>query len=389
MKLTVAHFIRKHSQLQSTFIKNQVESHFKFSPVVLYKLSLHKIPGGFAELDSSQIPTLGLSANENKISRLKFKILKLISNKDINCINDFIKKHDVKVLHFHYGTDAGIFKPFLKSNKIPSLVSFYGYDCSGFPRKLGGFGKLYLQKRVFPFTTKVLAMSPDMKKDLISLGCPEEKIIVHHHGNDIKRFFFNRDYKIKTETVNFLILSGLTCQKGHFFLLKSFTEAHKKNNNIRLTIVGGGPLKLKIANYISDNNLSGYVRFESSVVYLSKKHLDYLKNNDIFIHPSITDISGDKEGIPGAIIEAMASGLPVISTYHAGIPYIIENRKTGLLVNEYDYNALTEAILELASNEFLRKQLGQAGQKFVQEELDLLKKEEELENIYLELIKNR
>jgi colanic acid/amylovoran biosynthesis glycosyltransferase len=388
MKLTVAHFIRKHSQLQSSFIKNQVENHIEFNPVVLYKLAMHKIPGGFAQLDSSEFPALGLSSNENKFSQLKFKILKLISNNDINSINEFVKKHDVKVLHFHYGTDAGIFLPFLKINKIPSVVSFYGYDCSGFPRQFGGFGKRYLLKRVFPYMTRIIAMSPDMKKDLIDIGCPENKIIVHHHGNDVRSFYIDRDYSKKTDTVNFLIVSGLTPQKGHLFLLKSFKEAYKKNNKIRLTIVGGGPLREKIANYISENQLSAYVSFEPSVVYLSEKHLDYIRKNDIFIHPSVTDVNGDKEGIPGAIIEAMASGLPIISTYHAGIPFIIEDRKTGLLVNEYDNEALTEVILELAGNELLREQLGKAGQNYSLQELDLNKKEEELEKIYLELIKN-
>jgi len=388
MKLTVAHFIRKHSQLNSSFIKNQVENHINFTPVVVYKLASHKISGGFADFDYNKLATAGLSDSDGLLAKLKFKILKLITKKDVEVIGNFVKQHEVKILHLHYGTDAGIFLPFLKKNKIPTVVSFYGYDCSGFPKEYGGYGKRFLQKRVFPYMTKVLAMSPDMKKDLIEIGCPEEKIIVHHHGNDVKQFKMDRDYSKMSETINFLIVSGLTPQKGHLFLLQSFAEAYKQNNRIRLTIVGAGPEKDKIINYIEENQLKSFVRFETSVVYLSEKHVEYLQNAHVFIHPSITDTNGDKEGIPGAIIEAMAAGLPVISTYHAGIPFIIENRKTGLLVNEFDYKSLSDAILELAGSEMLRKELGIAGQNYVLNELDLIKKEEELENIYLELIKN-
>ena len=72
-----------------------------------------------------------------------------------------------------------------------------------------------------------------------------------------------------------------------------------------------------------------YVTWHGPTVYASEEHKKYLQNADVFVHPSVTDVNGDKEGIPGAIVEAMAAGLPVISTYHAGIPNIIKNNKTG------------------------------------------------------------
>jgi colanic acid/amylovoran biosynthesis glycosyltransferase len=82
----------------------------------------------------------------------------------------------------------------------------------------------------------------------------------------------------------------------------------------------------------------------------------------------------------------MSSGLPIVSTYHAGIPYIIKNNETGLLVNEFDYEGLTAAILKIAGNIELQESLGKAGQKFALKELDLFEKEEELEKIYFEIL---
>jgi len=129
-----------------------------------------------------------------------------------------------------------------------------------------------------------------------------------------------------------------------------------------------------------------YVSYKGKITYASQEHLKILNDADVFIHPSVTAGNGDKEGIPGAIVEAMSAGLPVISTYHAGIPYIIEHNKTGLLVKEWDIKALTEAIICLAERVELRKKLGLAAQKYALENLDLLQKEKELETIYNNLL---
>jgi colanic acid/amylovoran biosynthesis glycosyltransferase len=245
MNINVAHFLRKYSQLKASFIKNQIENHILANPFVVYKMKLHKREGGFAELDEIGAQELDLSSNNTISGKIRLNLFKVINNEDVKSIRRFIEENNIQVLHFHYGTDAGIYFPFLRANKIPSVVSFYGYDCSGFPNFLGGFGKLFLNKRVFPFVTKVLAMSPDMEKDLVKIGCPPEKVVVHHHGNDVKGFYLNRNYDKKEGPAKFLIVSGLTPQKGHLFLLESFKQALKVNPEIRLTIVGGGPLRNK------------------------------------------------------------------------------------------------------------------------------------------------
>ena len=129
-----------------------------------------------------------------------------------------------------------------------------------------------------------------------------------------------------------------------------------------------------------------YVSWNGSTVYASREHKKYLRNADVFVHPSVTDVNGDKEGIPGTIVEAMAAGLPVISTYHAGIPYIINNNKTGLLIKEWDIEALKNTILKIASDSTLRRYLGKNGQEYAMQNLNIKEKEIELEKIYESLI---
>jgi len=251
-----------------------------------------------------------------------------------------------------------------------------------------GYGKNYLKKRVFPYVSRVFAMSEDMKKDLIKITAPREKILVHYHGADVKKFDVQNNYLVQS-TITFLIISGLEPQKGHLFLLKAFQEAYKQNSNIYLKIFGSGKLENEIKDFIRNNNMDNYVQLLGRVTYGSVQHLAEFINADIFIHPSVTDTNGDKEGIPGAVVEAMAAGLPVISTFHAGIPHIINDGTTGLLVNEWDIQLLIQRILKLASDSDLRKKIGINAKKYVLSNLDLHLKEKELEQIYNNLISEK
>lgn len=382
MSKTVAHFIRKSSQLKASFINNQISNHINYKPVIIYRYQSQRDDGGFAEFNKKDIPTLDLS--EGELLNINYRYLKKISSRDTKRVIAFLKRHNVSILHFHYGSDAYIYSDVMKQAGRPSVVSFYGYDASSFQSSLHGYGYILLQK-VFKNGTKMLAMSPDMKKDLLSTGCPEDKIIVHYYGSDVNKFYIARHFSNK-KTINFLIISGIEPQKGHVFLLKAFKEAFSIKGNIKLNIYGTGSIESEITRFISVNNMGGYVEFNGKVTYASPEHINILNNADVFIHTSVIAANGDKEGIPGAIVEAMAAGLPVISTHHAGIPYIIKDNETGLLVKEWDVDGLAKAIIHLAENPELRRKLGLAAQKYAIEHLDLKEKEKDLENVYNSLL---
>jgi len=106
---------------------------------------------------------------------------------------------------------------------------------------------------------------------------------------------------------------------------------------------------------------------------------------DVFVHPSVTTKSNDKEGIPGALVEAMSSGLPVISTYHAGIPAVIESGKNGILIEERDDIKLAEHLVDLYQNNEKRKQLGEKAFIFADKHLDFMNKAEDLKSIFRQL----
>lgn len=379
----VVHLIRKQGQIKASFIRNQILHNNLFFPSVYYLSPISS--GGFAE-DDNKIDIFPISSRLSSYDIILYKFFKKMSPILKEDLLNHIVSLSPAILHFHYGTDAGIYLKTLRMINIPKVVSFYGYDCSGFPKRFLGYGKIYLRTRVFKYATKVLAMSEDMKNDLMNLGCPSGKIIVHYHGVPTSLFFQEHNYLQSTKVVSFLIITGLTPQKGHLFLIKAFIKAHNILPNIKLSIYGSGSEAKSISDEINDSNVSSYIQLFSSIQYGSEQHKSLLRNADVFIHPSITDRKGNKEGIPGAIVEAMSAGLPVISTFHAGIPEIINDGETGLLVKENDVDSLADKIVLMASSPTLREKLGKAGQEYAVNNLDIENKEKELEEIYLSLI---
>lgn len=384
MKLVVAHFSRQFLRPTETFIFNQIDNHINFSPIIVFKEHISK--NVHADYLINKYPNLSLS-NNNFYNNLKYKFLRLLSSNDKYNICRFIKENQAEILHFHYGTDAGLFLPSLKLINIPKIVSFYGYDCSSFPLKYFSLGKLYLKKRTFKYADVVLAMSPDMKKDLIKNGCPEEKIIVYYFGSSFKKFIYpDREYS-ERKTYTLLILATLISKKGHFDLFIAIKKLLDRGiTNFKLQIVGSGPLENKLKRLAKKLEIDAYINFVGYVEYLSEQMINEIKNADIFVHPSFTDKKGHKEGIPTIIVEAMASGLPVISTYHAGIPSVINHNITGLLVKEHDTENLSNEIYKFMTNNTLRMQIGKNAQEYVISNLNLVEKEKELEFIYKQAI---
>jgi colanic acid/amylovoran biosynthesis glycosyltransferase len=385
----VLHIIRKSSQLRSTFIKNQIVSHVRYKPYIVFKEKSERLyDGGYADFEFNKYDILDLSELNNS-GKKSYKYLKRISSSDVLEIKKFIKDKSIDILHLHYGTDAGLYKKLITESGIPSVVSFYGYEVSSFPGMLLGLGKQYLKHRVFNTPAKITAMTEDMKNDLINLGCDENKIIVHYHGVGGSVYYYpEREYRDRDKII-LLIVSYLAPQKGHKFLIESIKEVLKRGHkNIELRIIGTGELEKELKDYVSSNNLNEYVKFLGAMTAHSPEILNEYKNADIFTHPSVIPKNGDKEGIPGTVVEAMFCGLPVVSTYHAGIPYVIENGKTGLLVKEWDIQSLADNIILLIKDAELRKKIGTNAMTYAMENLILSKKEVMLEEIYDSVIIN-
>jgi colanic acid/amylovoran biosynthesis glycosyltransferase len=232
-----------------------------------------------------------------------------------------------------------------------------------------------------------LPMSENEKQSLIKLGCDPNKIIVHRMGVDTNKFAFNPFKPGHRSKTRILSVGRLVEKKGLKYAIRAIAKVAKKYPGIEYKIVGDGPLRKDLQILIDQLRINSIVellgsRPQEEIVML-------LKEADLFLGPSVNSRDGDREGIPVVIMEAMALGLPVISTYHAGIPELVQNGISGFLVPERDTDALAERLKYLIEHQELWAQMGSAGRDFIEKYHDNDKLNYQLVSIFQQLLDSK
>ncbi|KKR86708.1 hypothetical protein A2875_02540 [Candidatus Gottesmanbacteria bacterium RIFCSPHIGHO2_01_FULL_46_14] len=168
---------------------------------------------------------------------------------------------------------------------------------------------------------------------------------------------------LSKKTFNILFVGRLIERKGVQYLIWAFERLHKKNSNVRLDVVGNGPLLTQIKEQVDACGLHGVVRLYENIG--EKELVRFYQKSDLFVLPSIVDRWKDTEGLGVVLIEAMSFGIPVIASNVGGIPSVVKHYENGLLVPQKDPVALANAIDELIRNPNLAKRLGENGVSFV------------------------
>ncbi|MFW5891561.1 MAG: glycosyltransferase, partial [bacterium] len=173
-------------------------------------------------------------------------------------------------------------------------------------------------------------------------------------------------------------------KKGVQYAVKAIAELVKEFPEIEYKIAGDGLLSSDIKNLIKE------LQVEEHIKMLGWKQQDeieaLLDESDLFLSPSVTSKEGDQEGIPVAIMEAMAKGLIVISTYHSGIPELVQDGKTGLLAPERDVETLIQKIRYLINNEDEWGKLSSNAREFVKDNFDINKLNDDLDKRFQKLV---
>jgi glycosyltransferase involved in cell wall biosynthesis len=370
----IAFDVHKYLRLSEPFVYDPLINIKAFTPIVLTEATEH--------LDKFPFPHLYSISDLPPHQRL----LEFLTNNfgKFSFFKKIIQEQNIKLIHAHFAWEGSYMLPLKKHFKIPLITSLYGVDISMYPSNPV---YRFMLKRLFQKGDLFLAACEDLKRRAIAIGCPASKIQVQYCGIDLNRFNFVPRQTKKGETVKILMLGRLVEKKGFGYGIRAFAQSYKNNKNIRLRIIGSGPLKLELTKLISTLGLEPVITFEEA-----KDHQGVAKAMqaaDIFLMTYLTARNGDAEGTPSVIKEAQAVGLPVVTTKHAGVPEGVLEGETGFLAAEKDVAGISQKLNQLIENRELRIRFGQRGRKWVEEKFDILRQARQLENIYQQLIRPR
>lgn len=355
-KKTIAYIMPYFTRENETYIFKEISGIKRFNRIVLTKALRN-----YNKISKEKIPVHLIPRNPEKLKEsIGFKMLKG-------------KKPDL--LHCQFGFDFEFGLAISSEFSIPLLVSFKGMDAYAIPHKEG---RLYYEP-LFKSRAKIIVPSKHMADQLISLGCPEKRVIIHNFGCDLEEFRFKE--RKAEEIISFIFVGRLIALKGLEYAIKAFRKVKVKFKKTELRIVGEGELKNKLYSMAKKMGLSNSVSFSEGMV----RHgdiADEMARAHIFLHPSVVDFSGRTEGVPNSMLEAMATGMPVIATKHGGIPEVIKDGKNGLLVKEKDVKGLAEKMEYLAENREAWHRLGKNARRTIEQFHDIKKQEKKLEEIY-------
>jgi glycosyltransferase involved in cell wall biosynthesis len=270
------------------------------------------------------------------------------------------------VILANYGQSGVLLAPLAASLGIPLMVSFHGVDASRLGRD-PDWQRRY--RRMFGTVAVATGPSEYVRQKLISLGCPPERAHVLHYGirTDLIRFIGERR-RADDDEVRFLFVGRLAEKKDPLTLLKSFRKTLDllAPRSAVLTIVGDGPLRQATEAAIGELGLGDSVRLTGRQTH--DEVIAHFENAHIYVQHSVTAPNGDEEGLPVSITEALAAGLPVVSTRHSGIPEAVRENECGLLVDEKDVDGMAAAMAQLAGDRSACDQFGSTGRTLLEAE---------------------
>jgi colanic acid/amylovoran biosynthesis glycosyltransferase len=270
-------------------------------------------------------------------------------------VAEFIEAHGVRSVLLEY---LDIWLPFLSTLTqagTQCIAHAHGYDVSMRLRD-EHWRSAY---RAYDDIDGVITMSNHSRERLVDIGLTGDRVHVVPYGVDVGPLAAG---VADEQTTNVLVAGRLVAKKNPLATLEACARAASAGAAIRVTVIGDGPLLGEMGTMAESMPVPVEIRG-------ARPHRDVLaamRTADVFCQHSVVDpATGDEEGLPVAILEAMAHGLPVVSTRHAGIPEAVLDAVNGFLVEEGDVDGMAERLCALAADPALRQQFGAAGRERV------------------------
>jgi colanic acid/amylovoran biosynthesis glycosyltransferase len=279
----------------------------------------------------------------------------------------FLKENNVNVVLAEFGFTGYWLNSIIRKNRIPLFVHFHGVDATADPVY---WQSRYSYRSLARAVEGVIVPSRFLAAKVTRLGFPAERIHVVPCGVDTG-VFTPTSVEWFSRSIDILAVGRLVEKKSPQTTIRAFGKVLASNpgRELKLKIIGDGPLRPTCEQLVTDLELQNHVEFcgpqEPNFVRRA------MQRSDIFVQHSVTAANGDMEGLPVSILEAMACGLPVVATRHSGIPEAVLHEQTGYLVAEHDVEAMAQAVNRLILDRDLRTQFGQAGRQLAVSEFSL------------------
>lgn len=364
--MKVLHFKTTYLNLSETFIDRLVRNHQEFEPVIATcnksayteGLNVYEMPsGGFRGL---------------------YNTFQLKINSSPNFLYDVFKKEKPDIVHGHFGLDSYRLIPVISKFKVPFIVNFYGHDVVRLPKEFGWTARYNRLKRYLDYA---IAGSEDMKRNLQKLGFDPLKIETIKLAVNVDNIRFEQRNQA---TPKIMMVGRLVEKKGFTYALQAVGLLKARLPDIQVNIFGDGELMESLQQEAADLNIENHIQFKGLTD--NAGIIEQLYEHDILIVPSVQAKDGDREGIPQTTVEGMATGIPAIASEHAGLPELVKNEETGLLVPERDPEAIRDSILKLVENPGLVKKISLNGRKEVEKEHNIKTQVQKTETLYKTLI---
>ena len=296
---------------------------------------------------------------------------------------DWVKRHNVHHIHAHYAYHS------TSAARVAALLAGIGYSFTAHANDI--YRSCWQMREKIEnavFCATCTGYNAGYLRKHYAQSCPD-RVIKVYHGIDLKQFRCRPRKKVLLGQIPFRILSvgRLREKKGFPVLIEACVLLKDRGFFIKATVVGEGPDREAMEALIARKGLGNIIRLAGSIPHNQVREL--LEDADVFVLPCIIASDRSRDGIPNVILEAMAMGLPVVSTHVSAIPEAVEHGKTGLLVPPGDAHALAEAISRLVSAPDERIRMGDAGAKKVVKDFDLPGNTGALISLFRDVMENR
>lgn len=289
-----------------------------------------------------------------------------------------MKEKDVELIHAHFANVGSVARRLGKMLGLSYTLTVHAFD-------------IYMDqdtdelRKVMNDAESVVTISEYNKNYLTGEIGVNNKIELIRCGIDLDKFKSQKKLRAD-DKIRMLTVARLVEKKGIAYLIKAIPMVIKEMPKCKFTIIGSGPLYDHLQQLVRDLDIERYVQFRGDVS--DSELMQYYDDADMFILPCIITENGDRDGIPVSTMEAMAMELPVISTTVSGLPELVEDGASGILVTPKDEKAIADAIITLCKDSELRINMGEKGREIIEKKFNIVSEAEKLMGVFETIVKH-